>query len=86
MQIIAYTNSSDSNVMRKQLSQIGTYTVKPTEQLDIEAPVFIVQYSAALLGCNYIKCNDYGRYYFAKVTTGRAGAEVKLVQPVNIPA
>lgn len=73
MQIIAYTNSSDSNVMRKQLSQIGTYTVKPTEQLDIEAPVFIVQYSAALLGCNYIRCDDYSRNYFAKVTTVPGG-------------
>lgn len=73
MQIIAYTNSSDSNVMRKQLSQIDTYTVKPTEQLDIEAPVFIVQYSAALLNCNYVKCDDYGRFYFAKVTTVPGG-------------
>lgn len=73
MQIIAYTNSSDSNVMRKQLSQIDTYTVKPTEQLDIEAPVFIVQYSAALLSCNYIRCDDYSRFYFAKVTTVPGG-------------
>lgn len=77
MQIIAYTNSSDSNVMRKQLSLIDTYTVKPTEQQNIENPAFIVQYSAALLQCNYIHCADYGRYYFAEITT-MPGGEMKI--------
>lgn len=70
MQITAYINSSENNVIEKQLTQIGnTFTVKPTDQLDIETPNFVVNYSAALLACNYIYATDYGRFYFAKVRT-----------------
>lgn len=78
MQIIAYTNYSETNVMNKDIRQIGgAVTVKPTEQLDIETPTFIVNYSASLLNCNYIKCDTYNRFYFAKVTT-TPGAEMKI--------
>lgn len=69
MQIIAYINSSDNDVMQKSLSEIGTFTVKPTEQLELEKPNFVLNYSSSLIGCNYIRCPDYGRYYFATVRT-----------------
>lgn len=70
MTLTAYTNYSESNVMAKDIRQIGNaVTVKPTEQLDIENPSFIVNYSAALLACNYVHVSDYGRFYFAKVRT-----------------
>lgn len=70
MTLTAYTNYSESNVMAKDIRQIvNAVTVKPTEQLDIENPSFIVNYSAALLACNYVYVSDYGRFYFAKVRT-----------------
>ena len=70
MTLTAYTNYSESNVMAKDIRQIGNaVTVKPTDQLDIENPSFIVNYSAALLACNYVYVSDYGRFYFAKVRT-----------------
>lgn len=75
MQITAYINSSESNVVNKQLSAIGTYNVKPTEELDIESPSFVLQYNSALLQCNYVYCSDYNRYYFAKTTT-KPGGEI----------
>lgn len=79
MEIIAYTNSAESNVMNKNpyLQTIGTYTIRPTAELDIEYPKFLINYSAALLPCNYIYCAEYGRYYFAKLTT-KPGTEAVL--------
>lgn len=79
MEIIAYTNSAESNVMNKNpyLQTIGPYTVKPTAELDIEYPKFLINYSAALLPCNYIYCSEYARFYFAKLTT-KPGTEAVL--------
>lgn len=85
MQIIAYTSSAESNVVNKNpyLTSIGTYTVKPTEKLDIEYPSFIINYTAALLPCNYIYCSEYNRYYFAKLVT-KPGSEA-ILQCVSDP-
>lgn len=79
MEIIAYTNSAESNIMNKipYLQTIGSYTVKPTAELNIEYPRFIINYTAALLPCNYIYCSEYNRYYFAKLIT-RPGSEAIL--------
>ena len=45
MQIIAYINSSDNDVMQKSISEIGTFTVKPTEQLELEKPNFVLTFA-----------------------------------------
>lgn len=86
IQIQAYTNTADNNVVDKTpyLTQIGTaFTVKPTEQLDVENPVFIVNYNASLLGCNYIYASEYGRYYYANVVT-KPGNEA-IIECVSDP-
>lgn len=84
MTLTAYTNYSESNVMEKDIRQIiNAVTVKPTEQLDIENPSFIVNYSAALLACNYVYVSDYGRFYFAKVRT-KPGNEL-IIECISDP-
>lgn len=86
MTIIAYTNSSESNVMNKQLSEplgAGSYNCKPYEIVDVETPSFIVRYSAALIACNYIYCAEFGRYYFATVQT-KPGEEM-IIKCVSDP-
>lgn len=84
MTLTAYTNYSESNVMVKDIRQIvNAVTVKPTEQLDIENPSFIVNYSAALLACNYVYVSDYGRFYFAKVRT-KPGNEL-IIECISDP-
>ena len=84
MTLTAYTNYSESNVMAKSLQLISSaVTIKPTEQLDIEAPSFIVNYSAALLACNYVYVSDYNRYYFAKVRT-KPGNEI-IIECISDP-
>lgn len=83
MEIIAYTNNSENNVMYKSLTSLGSYTVKPTEKLDIENPSFIINYSPALIACNYIFASEYNRFYFAKITT-KPGNEA-IIECVSDP-
>ena len=85
MEIIAYTSSAESNVLNKNpyLQSLGTFTVKPTDKLDIERPTFVVNYSAALLPCNYLYASEYNRFYFAKLTT-KPGNEA-IIECVSDP-
>lgn len=84
MQLTAYINSSQEEVMDKALTQIGsTYTVKPTDQLDIETPSFIVNYDAALLACNYVYCTEFNRFYWATVRP-KPGNEI-IIECISDP-
>ena len=78
MTMTAYICTAESGVVDKTpyITQIGsTYTIRPTDNLDIEFPAFIVQYSAALLKCNYIYVSEFNRYYYAKFKT-KPGGEI----------
>lgn len=76
MEIIAYVNSAEGQVLDKTpyLTSLGTYTVKPTETLDIETPSFIINYTANIMQCNYLYASEFNRFYFAKIRT-RPGSE-----------
>ena len=86
MEIIAYINGAESNVVEKTpyLTSLGTYTVKPTETLDIETPSFIINYSSAsILQCNYLYASEFNRFYYAKIRT-RPGSEA-IIDCVSDP-
>ena len=72
----AYINNSESSVINKQLTEIGNYTMRPTDAVDIERPSFIINYSAELLSCNYIRVPAFGRYYYAWITTKPGGEAI----------
>lgn len=69
MTMTAYTNSSESSVVDKQIAYIGEYEIRPTDAVDIEKPTFIIRYSDDLIECNYIYVDEYKRYYYAWITT-----------------
>lgn len=66
MELIAYTNNNDTTVANKvnSLTYIDTYNLTPYNIVDIERPTFILDYSAQLVNCNYIKVAELNRYYF----------------------
>lgn len=72
----AYTNSSEASVVNKQVAEIGNYSIRPTDNMDIEKPKFIVKYSDSLIPCNYIHVPKYNRYYFAWITTKPGGEAI----------
>lgn len=75
MQILAYTNNSDTNISNKveSLVYINTYTVDPYNAVDIERPSFIMDYNSSLVNCNYIRVPDFGRYYFVTGKVNKGG-------------
>ena len=73
MTIIAYINSSDDIVADKNISAIDSFNVDPYNTVDIERPVFILDYTSALVGCNYIHVPDFGRFYYATCRVNNGG-------------
>lgn len=56
--------------------------LKPTAEVDIINPTFIFTDVATVLGCNYLYCNTFGRYYYitniSVDTAQRAIVECKI--------
>lgn len=73
MTITAYINSSDDIVADKNISAIGSFNVDPYNAVDIERPVFILDYTSTLTGCNYIHVPDFGRFYYATCRVNNGG-------------
>lgn len=75
MTITAYTNRADTNYADKsgKITLIGSYTVDPYNVVDIERPVFIIDYSPALVGCNYLYVDDFSRFYFVTNAVNKGG-------------
>lgn len=75
MQISAYINRNDTNTANKlsNLTFIDSYNVNPYNAVDIERPSFIMDYSAGLVGCNYIHVPEFGRYYFVTNSVNKGG-------------
>lgn len=75
MTMTAYINSSESSVVNKDISQIGTgsYVITPTDPFDIERPTFKLSYAAELLPCNYVYVSELDKYYYAWVSLSPGG-------------
>ena len=76
MTISCYTNNESPETFPKTPTLITGYssiTIDPLSVIDELSPVFVVSYNSALLACNYIKCDDLGRYYFARKSIDTAG-------------
>ena len=75
MTMTAYINSSETTVVDKSITQIGTttYTVTPTDPFDAERPTLKLSYAAELLSCNYIYLSELGKYFFAWVSLSPGG-------------
>lgn len=64
-----YSISADDRQLVKVVSGTTPVTtqkadLKPTTEVDIINPTFIFTDVATVLGCNYLYCNTFGRYYY----------------------
>jgi len=75
MTIDLYTTTDDNRVVNKTLTAVSSnITVRPTESLDLLAPVFYVDTDDDYLAANYLYCSTFDRYYYIndiKLETGR---------------
>lgn len=71
MKIELYTISDDPRSLNKNLGEGREVSCSVYGSIDVENPVFVVDNqteAGSLSGCNYVKCSEFGRYYFASVT------------------
>lgn len=65
MDITLYSNNSDSKVLNKSLTPLGTVTgAVLKEYTSIINPVLQVTRSANVIAANYVYIPDFGRYYY----------------------
>lgn len=72
-----YTYTGKRNKINKSLTTISSTTLTPYADFDTNNPIIIVDYSAALLACNYIKIDNI--YYFVTIPVQCIGNKMRFV-------
>lgn len=65
------------------LSPQGGVLIDPTSKIDLINPVFLINYDAAYLTCNYVEASFLGRKYFAKVSV-ETGKQMIITCSVDV--
>lgn len=67
MTIKLYTNTSDNNVVNKNLSLVAELTGTIRTETDIITPVLIIETTSAnAIATNYIYIQEFNRYYYVQ--------------------
>ena len=76
-----YNISADARQLDKVTTSTGhitKQTIRPTGAVDIITPTFLFDYDENILNANYLKCNDFGRYYFVTNIAVENGGRVRV--------
>lgn len=79
-----YNNSSDNDEVHKNISQIQTAQCEIFQECSIQAPVFLVTMSDALINCNYVYVPKFHRYYYVTDMQIYDGVKVKVSCKVDV--
>ena len=82
-----YNISADARQIDKvtaSTSHITKQTIRPTDAVDIITPTFLFDYDVNILGINYLKCNDFGRYYFVTNIAVENGGRVRVSCSIDV--
>lgn len=83
MRITIGTCTDDKRVLQKAFS--GTdITVQLKSPCDILNPVFLLQYNAAYMTCNYIYCDEFKRYYYINNILLKPGNQMEISCSVDV--
>lgn len=72
MQATFYKTTDDVKTVNKTLTQTDTAALRPTHNMDVLRPVFVVDKDGLDLTSNYVYIAEYQRYYFAKLSVSPA--------------
>lgn len=85
--ITLYTSTADPKTVDKTsgLTQLGstTITATPTNDIDILAPVVLLNYNSTYLAANYAYISEFGRYYYVNDKTIKPGESMTLTMSVD---
>ena len=67
MTIKLLNTSSDENVVNKAYSTIATLSgSQANDEIKIDTPEIIINYDASYLACNYVKIDEFNRFYYVR--------------------
>ena len=67
MTIKLLKTSSDENVVNKSYSTIATLSAsQANEEIKIDTPEIIINYDVTYLPCNYVKIDEFNRFYYVR--------------------
>lgn len=88
MEIKLYTISKDPRELEKVTSSTpyitAIATIEPTAPVNILSPTFIVNNNSSYYPCNYLKCEDFGRYYYIDNLSLLTGGRIALDCSVDV--
>lgn len=76
---IGRTTNSDFFMDKEPIWQATDVSIRPTSDLSLESPRFVVSYDSNYLNCNYIWCADFHRYYYIIDRIVEIGESITLV-------
>lgn len=84
MQITLYQTNSEAARAEKNLSAIDTVNAVPTDDLDILAPVIVLNYDAAYLAANYVYIDLFKRFYYITDRAVTIGKRIVITCAVDV--
>lgn len=79
-----YLNTSDKNVMYKNITPISTATFTPTNEVNIFTPSLTVDYDNNILTSNYMYINAFSRYYYINNISLQIGKKLLITAYVDV--
>lgn len=79
-----YHNTSDKNVMYKNITPVSTATFTPTETVNIFTPAITIDYDVNILSSNYMYISAFSRYYYVNNVTLQIGKKLLLNGYVDV--
>lgn len=79
-----YRNTSDKNVMYKNISEILTAPITPTGDINIFTPTITIDYDINVLTSNYVYISAFSRYYYINNISLQIGKKLLLTCYVDV--
>lgn len=84
MNIILYNNSSDDNVISKNISAIKSVSATGFNASSVMNPEILLAYDSAIFSANYMYIDTYARYYYITDITVIDGHRVQVTGRVDV--
>ncbi len=84
MQVTFYKNSSDKNVLTKDIAEVLTVDFKFKNNSSILRPLLLLKYNATILTCNYCYIDVTDRYYYIADTVVTNNSTLELTLNVDV--
>lgn len=79
-----YHNTSDKNVMYKNISEILTAPITPTGDVNIFTPAISIDYVSDILTSNYMYISAFSRYYYINNVSLQIGKKLFVTGYVDV--